>query len=47
MRGYVLIPELALETPLTLREDLPLDSVLALKARGINLAELEVHFVYE
>jgi exoribonuclease-2 len=47
MRGYVLIPELALETPLTLREDLPLDSALALRARAINLPELEVHFVYE
>jgi len=47
MRGYVLIPELALETPMHLREDLLLDSRLMLRARGINLAELEVHFVYE
>jgi exoribonuclease-2 len=47
MRGYVLIPELAFETPMHLREDLPLDSRLMLRARGINLAELEVHFVCE
>jgi exoribonuclease-2 len=46
-RSTVLIPELALEAPLTLREDLLLDSTLMLRARGINLAELEVHFVYE
>jgi exoribonuclease-2 len=47
LRGYVLIPELALEAHLTLREDLPLDSALKLRARGINLAELEVNFTYE
>jgi exoribonuclease-2 len=47
LRGYALIPELALETPLHLREDLPLDSRLSLRARGINLAELEAHLVYE
>jgi len=47
LRGYVLIPELALESPLHLREDLPLDSQLALRVSRINLAELEAHFVYE
>jgi exoribonuclease-2 len=47
LRGYVLIPELALEAHLTLREDLPPDSALKLRARGINLAELEVNFTYE
>jgi exoribonuclease-2 len=46
-RGIVLIPELALEVPLHLREDLPLDTRLSLRVRGINLAELEAHFVYE
>jgi exoribonuclease-2 len=47
LRGYVLIPELALETPLHLPEDLPLDSRLRLRVRGINLAELEAHFICE
>jgi exoribonuclease-2 len=47
LRGYALIPELALETPLHLREDLPLDSQLRLHVRGINLAELEAHFIQE
>lgn len=46
-RGYVLIPELALETSLQLREDLPLDSQLTLRLKGVNLAELEVYFVHE
>jgi exoribonuclease-2 len=47
LRGYVLIPELALEIPLHLREDLPLDSRLRLRARGFNLAELEAHFIHD
>ena len=46
-RGIVLIPGLALEAPLQLRDDRPLDSVLTLRIGWINLAELEVHFVYE
>jgi hypothetical protein len=46
-RGYMLIPELALEAPLHLRDDLPLDSKPSLRVRGINLAELEVHFGFE
>jgi exoribonuclease-2 len=47
LRGYVLIPELALETSLQLHEDLPLDSQLTLRLKGVNLAELEVYFVHE
>jgi exoribonuclease-2 len=46
LRGTLLIPELALEAPLHLPADLPLDSQLSLRVRGINLAELEVHFFY-
>jgi exoribonuclease-2 len=47
LRGTVLIPELALEASLHLRQDLPLDSRLRLRVRGINLAQLEVHFTYD
>jgi exoribonuclease-2 len=45
LRGRVVIPELALEAPLHLSQDLPLDSRLLLKVRGVNLPELEAHFV--
>lgn len=43
-RGIVLIPELALEAPIYLRSEVPLDSELPLAVRGINLPELEVSF---
>ena len=43
-RGRVIIPELAMETPLHLRTDLPLDSVITLKFDGANLPELEAYF---
>lgn len=46
LRGYVLIPELALETPLHLRDDFPLDQRLRLRLRASNLPELEAHFIY-
>lgn len=43
-RGYALLPELAYETPVSLRHDLPLDSRLTLSVRAIYLAELEAQF---
>ena len=43
-RGTVLIPELDLEPRLHLRQDLPLNSTLALELRGVDLAALEAHF---
>jgi exoribonuclease-2 len=43
-RGTVLIPDLDLESRVHLREDLPLDSVVPLTLRGINLPQLEAHF---
>jgi exoribonuclease-2 len=43
-RGTVIIPELALETPLHLRHEIPLDSSIPLVLNGINLAELQAHF---
>jgi exoribonuclease-2 len=45
-RGQVLIPDLDLETRLHLREDVPLDTVLSLELRGVNLPELEAYFGY-
>jgi exoribonuclease-2 len=44
LRGTVLIPELALETRVHLRQDLPLDSPLSLALGDVNLAELEAYF---
>ncbi|MBN1148137.1 MAG: RNB domain-containing ribonuclease [Anaerolineales bacterium] len=44
-RGRVMIPELALEAPVHLREELPLNSRLTLKAQGVSLADLEAYFV--
>jgi exoribonuclease-2 len=44
LQGTVILPELALETPVHLREDLPLDSHMALTLRDVNLPELEVSF---
>jgi exoribonuclease-2 len=45
-RGTVIIPELALESPIHLRVDLPLNSQIPLKLSGINLPELDVHFTH-
>jgi exoribonuclease-2 len=44
LRGKVIIPELALETSLHLRQDLPLNSRIPLAFQGANLPELEVYF---
>lgn len=44
-RGRVLIPELDLEVQMSLREDLPLDSPIPLTLNGVNLAELDAHFL--
>ncbi len=44
-RGRVIIPDLALEIPVHLKADLPLNSHLMLKSEGVNLPELEAHFV--
>jgi exoribonuclease-2 len=43
-RATLLVPELALETPLHLRQPLPPDSRVMANVRDINLPELEVHF---
>jgi exoribonuclease-2 len=43
-RAIVLVPELALEAPLHLRQELPLDTRLTLAVQSINLPELEVRF---
>lgn len=43
-RATVLIPELDLEPRLHLRGDIPLNSVVPLKLRGLSLAELDAHF---
>jgi exoribonuclease-2 len=44
LRGRVIIPELAFETQVHLREELPLNARLPLAFRGVNLAELEAFF---
>lgn len=47
-RGYVIFPELAFETPVSLRRpDLPLDSEATVAVREINLPELEAGFVID
>ncbi len=43
-RGRLILPDLAFETQIHLRNDLPLNSRLQLELSGINLAELEAHF---
>ena len=43
-RGTVLIPELSLEAPVTVPEDIELDTKLPLVLTGVNLAELEANF---
>jgi len=44
-RGRMIIPDLALEAPLHMRQDMPLNSRFMLKVQGVNLPELEAHFV--
>jgi len=44
LSGKVILPDLAYETMLHLRADLPLNSRLQLRLRDINLAELEANF---
>jgi exoribonuclease II len=44
LRGRFILPSLALETQVHLRQDLPLDSSVQLKVKEINLAELEAYF---
>jgi exoribonuclease-2 len=44
LRGRVILPELAFETQVHLREDLPLNTRLPLAFKGANLAELEAFF---
>jgi exoribonuclease-2 len=46
LRGRVIIPELALETSLQLKEDLPLNKRLSLSVEHVNLAELEINLRY-
>jgi exoribonuclease II len=44
LRGRIIVPELALESNLHLREDMPLNSRIMLAVRDINLPELDVFF---
>jgi exoribonuclease-2 len=44
-RGAVIIPDLALETPIQIPGDLPLNSPISLRLSGVNLAELDVRFI--
>jgi exoribonuclease-2 len=43
-RGTILVPDLDLIVHLHLRRDLPLNSTVPLRVRGMNLPELDVHF---
>jgi len=43
LRAKVIVPELAFETQVQLKGDLPLNSVLSLELRGVNLPELEAY----
>lgn len=43
-RGKVIIPELAFETGVHVRKDLPLNSVITLAVKDVNLPDLEAHF---
>jgi len=45
-RGTIIIPELALESPIHLHEDLNLNSLVPIKLSGVNLAELDVLFTH-
>ena len=44
LRAKVIIPELAFETQVQLKGNLPLNSVLSLELKGVNLPELEAYF---
>lgn len=44
MSGMVILPELALETRIQLRDDLPEDSRIRLRFESVNLPELEAKF---
>jgi exoribonuclease-2 len=44
LSGKVIIPQMAFESGIHLREDRPLNSVLNINVKGTNLAELEAHF---
>ncbi len=44
MRGRFILPDLALETDVHLRHDLPLDSQVSLTLKKIDLPELDAHF---
>lgn len=46
-KGRLILPEIALETQIHLRADLPLNSRLNLLFNGMNLAELEAYFSIE
>jgi exoribonuclease-2 len=46
-RGRLIIPELALEPQVHLRGELPLDSRVPLRLRGVDLPSLEAHFSVE
>ena len=46
-RGTVLLPTLGMEVRVHLDQDLPLNSVISLSLRGINLPELDAHFQVE
>ncbi len=43
-RGLIIIPQLDLETRMTLGRDLALDSAIQLKLKQVNLPELDAHF---
>lgn len=43
-RGKVIIPDLALETDISLQKGYALNQVLRLKLKGVSLPELEAHF---
>jgi exoribonuclease-2 len=43
-RGKAIIPALALETSINLREDLPLNSELTLSVSDVSLPNLEAYF---
>ncbi|MBN2549810.1 MAG: RNB domain-containing ribonuclease [Anaerolineales bacterium] len=44
LHGKIIIPELALENSINLRQDLPLNSQLELQFQGAYLPDLEAHF---
>jgi exoribonuclease-2 len=44
-RGHIIIPALAFEGVIPLRHDLPLDTLLTVKAGTINLPDLEAQFI--